>query len=77
MGNQREPEPQAHIPFKTWLMHKHSQNIFMVTKVLALHVETLHLDEAAGNRKGFANKYLLSRDIALGEYVVDPKGPDA
>jgi hypothetical protein len=76
MSKQREPEPQAHIPFKTWLLHKHSGNIFMVTKVLALHVETLDL-EGTSNRKGFANKYLLARDIALGEYVVDPKGPDA
>jgi hypothetical protein len=74
MSKQREPEPQAHIPFKTWLLHKHSENIFMVTKVMALHVETVDLDD---RRKGFANKYLLARDIALGEYVVDPKGPDA
>jgi len=74
MAKQREPEPQAHIPFKTWLLHKHSENIFMVTKVMALHVETVDLEDG---RKGSANKYLLARDIALGEYVVDPKGPDA
>lgn len=56
------------IPLNTWLMHRHSQNIFKVVKVHKLHVDTVDLDDG---RKGFANRYLLEQDLTLHRYTID------
>lgn len=58
------PKP---IPLNTWLFHKHSETVFKVVTIHALHVDTVDLD----GRTGFANRYLLEQDIAKGVYTID------
>lgn len=58
------------IPLNTWLLHKHSENVFKVTKIHLYFCETIEL---SGNdrRKGFANRDILESSIRAGEYYID------
>ncbi len=61
------------IPLNIWLMHRHSQNIFKVTKIHKLHVEIVDLDD---RRRGYANRDLLEHDLDLHRYTIDHKGEE-
>lgn len=61
------PQEKSPIPLRTWLLHRHSKSMFQVLKIHALHVETL--DDHG--EKGYANRYILERDLRLKVYVID------
>lgn len=58
------------IPLNTWLMHRHSQSIFKVTRINVANVETVDID----GMKGYTNRDILETALDKGKYVIDPKG---
>lgn len=60
------------IPLMTWMMHRHSENIWRVTKVNAWSLEIENLD---GSPSPGINRYITACDIRRGTIVVDKEGP--
>jgi hypothetical protein len=58
------------IPLNTWLMHRHSQNVFKVVKIHTLHLSIENLDGTYGN----TNRYITENDIRNGTIIIDKEG---
>ena len=63
------------IPLNTWLIHRHSHNLFKVVRIHALHVVTSSDDLGTGSQMtGFANRFILEEQIRRKTVIIDPRG---
>lgn len=60
------------IPLNTWLLHRHSQNLFKVARIHALYVDTYADDLGTGPKQtGYANRFMLEAMIQRKTVIVD------